>query len=51
MSFDNDSFDKIFKYASILGESHPWTVMRAKELLRWMEDGSYAGTLFKLKLR
>ena len=50
-SFDNDSFDKIFKYASILGESHPWTVMRAKELLRWMEDGSYAGTLFKLKLR
>lgn len=46
--FDKLSEDKlnmIVKWAQIAGEDHPWTVMRAAELLRWIESGEYAGVL------
>lgn len=33
---DYDSLNKIIKFISIADESHPWTVMRAAELLSWM---------------
>lgn len=38
---DYDSFNKIIKFISIADESHPWTVMRAAELLNWIIDGEY----------
>lgn len=40
-SFDYDSLDKIAKAASIMWKRHPWTVMRASEILKWVETGAY----------
>ena len=39
--FDYDKLDKIAKAVSIMGSTHPWTVMRASELLKWIESGEY----------
>lgn len=36
---DYDGMSKIIKYISIIDESHPWTVMRAAELLNWVSGG------------
>lgn len=36
---DYDSLSKIVKYLSIAEQTHPWTVMRAAELLGWIESG------------
>lgn len=33
--------DTIIKTISILDDSHPWTVMRAAELIKWVESGEY----------
>lgn len=38
---DYDSMNKVVKFISIVDESHPWTVMRSSELLKWIEDGEY----------
>lgn len=40
--FDNNIFDKLLKLFSELYRSHPWTVMRAKELRKWYDDGDYS---------
>lgn len=39
--YDYDTLDKIAKIALIMVETHPWTVMRAHELLKWTESGQY----------
>lgn len=39
--FDVSKLDRIAKAVSIMGESHPWTVMRAHEFLKWIESGDY----------
>ena len=31
--------NKIIKFISIADSSHPWTVMRAAELLNWLQSG------------
>ena len=36
-----DTTDKIIRNISILDDSHPWTVMRAYELIKWVENGDY----------
>lgn len=33
--------DNVIKTISIMGSSHPWTVLRAAELLLWYESGEY----------
>jgi hypothetical protein len=38
---DYSSMNKVFKFISIADSSHPWTVMRAAELLNWMNTGAY----------
>lgn len=38
---DFDGMNKIVKIISIADESHPWTVMRAAELLNWINSGAY----------
>ena len=38
---DYDGMNKVIKFLSIADESHPWTVMRSAELLKWIEDGEY----------
>lgn len=42
---DFSTRDKIIKVFSILGATHPWTVMRAHELLKWYESGEYQRVL------
>lgn len=39
--FDANMWDRIIKDVSVLNRSHPWTVVRAKELLIWHESGEY----------
>lgn len=39
---DSNFFDKLMKFFSGLYKSHPWTVMRAKELKSWYDTGSYS---------
>lgn len=38
---DYDGMNKVVKLISIADESHPWTVMRAAELLNWIGSGEY----------
>ena len=33
--------DNVIRKISILDDSHPWTVMRAYELIKWVESGEY----------
>ena len=42
--------DKAIKAASIFDESHPWTVMRAAELLKWYNSEEYERILESVKL-
>lgn len=41
MSRYGDTASTIIKNISILDDSHPWTVLRAYELIKWVEDGEY----------
>lgn len=41
-NFDNNIFDKLVKLFSVIYRSHPWTVMRAKELKSWYDTGAYS---------
>lgn len=43
--FDYDSFDKLAKYYSVMEQNHPWTVMRAAELEKWVQCGQYEAVL------
>lgn len=40
--------DKVIKTLAILDASHPWTVMRAHELLKWYESGEYQKVLNRI---
>jgi Zn-dependent protease with chaperone function len=40
-SLDENPLDRIAKALSILGESHPWTVLRAAEFDTWTTNGGY----------
>ena len=42
--------DQAIKAISIIDETHPWTVMRAAELIKWYESGEYQAILDKVKL-
>lgn len=43
-----DTADTIIRNISILDDSHPWTVMRAAELIKWVESGEYDKLLNKI---
>lgn len=47
---DYDAMNKFVKFISIIDDSHPWTVMRAAELLRWICDEDYDTFIPKSKL-
>jgi Zn-dependent protease with chaperone function len=40
-ALDENLLDKIAKFVSIIGHSHPWTVLRAAEFDSWMSSGEY----------
>lgn len=40
-NLDYDSLNKVVKVFSIAYSTHPWSVLRAAELLKWTESGDY----------
>lgn len=40
-TLDYDAMNKVVKFFSIADETHPWTVMRSSELLKWIDSGEY----------
>ncbi len=38
---DDETLSKTVKLLSTLGQSHPWTVMRGSEYLKWNDSGEY----------
>jgi len=43
--FDYNALDKIGKTVMIMDKTHPWTVMRASEILKWVDSGKYEDLL------
>ncbi|MBR4039605.1 MAG: M48 family metallopeptidase [Clostridia bacterium] len=43
--FDNNMYNKAIKVCLTLEQSHPWTVLRAKELMLWVQSGEYSRIL------
>ena len=48
-TLDYEKLNKFFKSVSIVDSSHPWTVMRAAELIKWVENGEYRNLLYNTK--
>jgi Zn-dependent protease with chaperone function len=44
-AMDADKLTLLAKWMSTVGETHPWTVMRAQELLQWVDTGGYEEVL------
>jgi Zn-dependent protease with chaperone function len=42
---DSDKLSWFAKWISTAGQTHPWTVLRAKECLSWVDDGGYQRVL------
>lgn len=38
---DEDTMSRLIKFVSISEENHPWTVMRAAEILKWIDAQNY----------
>lgn len=49
--FDYDTLDKLAKLYSVIELTHPWTVMRAAELDKWVSSGQYEAVLSRLTKR
>ena len=45
--FDTNSLDQLAKLAIIMEQYHPWAVLRASELLKWVDSGKYQEILDK----
>ncbi len=43
--FDFNQFDKAAKVLSVMGATHPWTVMRAAEMNKWIDSGNYTNII------
>lgn len=43
--YDYDTLDKITKVLGTMFNSHPWTVLRASEILKWVDDENYSKLL------
>jgi len=44
-ALDSDKMSWLHKWLSVVGQTHPWTVLRAKECLAWVDDGGYERVL------
>lgn len=47
----SDGIDKFIKSWEILDDSHPWTILRAAELIRWVDSGEYQALLDSIKTK
>lgn len=48
---DYDGMNKVVKFLSIADETHPWTVMRSAELLKWIDSGEYGRFVTRRSLK
>ncbi len=46
-----DTASKIIKFVAGIGRTHPWTVMRASEIIKWIDSGSYEAVLLRKSKR
>jgi Zn-dependent protease with chaperone function len=46
---DEDKMDKVAKFISLIGNTHPWTVVRCAELSDWIDSDSYYELLTQLR--
>lgn len=44
-ALDSDKLNKFAKALSVMGQTHPWTVMRANQFLAWIDSGGYQQVL------
>jgi Zn-dependent protease with chaperone function len=44
-AMDSEKLTLLAKWLSVMGATHPWTVMRAKQLLEWVDGGGYEKAL------
>lgn len=44
-AMDADKLTLVAKWLSSMGSTHPWTVMRAQHLLKWIDSGGYEQVL------
>jgi hypothetical protein len=44
-ALDQDKLNWFVKALSTMGQTHPWTVMRASQFLAWVDSGEYAAVL------
>lgn len=44
-TLDTDKLSKFAKALSVMGRTHPWTVMRANQFLTWIDGGGYQRVL------
>jgi Zn-dependent protease with chaperone function len=44
-ALDYDTLSWVAKGLSVMGETHPWTVMRANQFLAWVDSGEYERVL------
>lgn len=42
---DYEKLNQAIKFLSVMDSSHPWLVMRAAELIKWVESGEYENVL------
>jgi len=47
METNSHGANNVMKVIEILDEDHPWTVVRAAELIKWYESGEYQKVLDK----
>ncbi len=38
---EKDSLNKIYKFLTTISLTHPWTIIRAKEINEWIDEGDY----------
>lgn len=44
-ALDSDKLSRIAKWLSTMGQTHPWTVLRANQFLAWIDSGAYEKVL------
>lgn len=44
-ALDSDALSWVARRLSVMGQAHPWTVLRAQQCLAWIDDGSYERVL------
>jgi Zn-dependent protease with chaperone function len=49
--YDFDALDKLARVVSAMRTEQPWTVMRASELINWIEGGKYDSLLKSLAVK